>query len=310
MSDQQNPFQPGYVPQQAQPGQPPQQGQPGQPPQQAQPVQPGYAPQQQPAQTSPPGYAPQSGQPGYPDQHGFAAQQQKAYAQQPVAPTYPFRLLAGETVLASYPITSISRPLGKLASALFITSTRVVYAAEGKSVFSSSTDIREFQLGAVEGISINRQRGLNAFTVGIAGAVVLNLLGMLILGAVVFGLMSQVADAAVLIPVTFVLIIVSGLVGFVVIMMLRRPVADIDIISHTHLIPLGNKFDLLKYVLVLFFVVVFGPFALLLALVWLAARALGVMNASDAPFYVTSQNVDVISHDAGTVLLEARAQLN
>jgi len=56
---QQQPQQPGYLPQQqSQPGYPPQQQQPGYPPQQQQP---GYPPQQ-------PGYPPQQPQPGYPPQ--------------------------------------------------------------------------------------------------------------------------------------------------------------------------------------------------------------------------------------------------
>ena len=142
------------------------------------------------AQPTPEGYGAQ--QPNYPVDP--AAQQYtgqaptwdaNAYAQQPTqqypsgafvpqaapASPYPFRFAEGEELVGTFPLAQKKRPMGTLVSYLFVTSQRVIYAAEAKTVFASSTELKQHQLGDVTGIQTSRRRGLGAM----GGALVISM---------------------------------------------------------------------------------------------------------------------------------------
>lgn len=227
---------------------------------------------------------------------------------------FPFRLLKDERVLASYPITSVKRPLGHLVSFLFITDARVVYAAEAKTVFSSSTAYRETRLDKVDGIEAQRGRGLSSLGVAIAIAIALNVIGMLIISGLttsysVSSYSSYLsAPAAGFGGVLIFIALLTAIVGVVAVVSLARASGGLALVGTKDAVQLAEYRDWLAAgttVAVLLLLALFLPLALL---IWLGARALGLFSASQAFLYADSTSVDAIAYDAGAVILDAQAR--
>jgi hypothetical protein len=238
--------------------------------------------------------------------HGAAnSAQQKA--------EYPFRLLADEAVLGTYPITRKQRPLGKLASFLFITDSRVIYSAEGKSFFSSSIHTKEYQVPHIHGIEVGRHSGLDALGVGAAIGAVFNFLGMLIFAGIVgsnsnssMGFYSGGFDG-----IAFLLgflAIASLVVGAVAVFILRRPSATLKIVGPNAPQTLSTEGDLPNVLVTVLLFLIFGPFAGLTVIIWTIFRELGVFKADDAQLYAEPANMDRIAFDAGALILDVQTR--
>ncbi|ROR65335.1 hypothetical protein [Agrococcus jenensis] len=233
----------------------------------------------------------------------------------PDATHYPFRLLKDERVLASYPITSMRRPLGHLVSFLFVTDSRVVYAAEAKTLFSTSTAFRETNLGKVDGIEVKCSRGVSALGVAVAVAVALNVIGILALGGTLTSAVSSLLDenysnipAAGLGVATVALAIATSVIGVILVISVSRQSGALALIGARDSVQLAEYRDWLTTGAA---VVIFLLLALLLPvalLVWLGARALGLFGAEQAFLYANSKNIDTIAYDAGAVILDAQAR--
>lgn len=227
---------------------------------------------------------------------------------------YPFRLLADETVLGSYPITQKRRPLGKLASFLFVTDSRVIYSAEGKTFSSSSIHTKEYQVPHIHGIEVGRHKGLDALGVAAAVGVVFNFLGMLILAALVGSAGSSMdyytggsgfSGAGFLFGF---LALASLVVGAVVVFILRRPTATLKIVGPNSPHTMATEVDLLKTLVTLLLFLVFGVFVGLAVIGWIVFRELGLFKAEDAQFYADSANMDRIAFEAGALILDVQTR--
>lgn len=238
-----------------------------------------------------------------------------------LAPQYPFRLIDGERVIASYPVASVTRPLGKLVSFLFVTDSRVVYAAESKTAFSSSTVSSEYRLDKVDGIQAGRHRGLDALGAGIAVAIVLNAALIGVFGASLAALLaggssglgmyttSPGAQAAGIVTVASTVVLVASLaLGAVVVLALARPRGFLGVLAPNGFVSLAQDRDWLTIGVVVLLFLLFGPLIGVALLCWAGVRALGVFRASDAFLYAGSANLDAIAFDAGAVILDAQAR--
>lgn len=259
-----------------------------------------------------------------PEPQHHATQQQSAHTQPTVsasaasasASAYPFRLLEDERVLATYLITDKSRPLGKLVSYLFVTDSRVIYAAESKSIISSSTETKTFRLEKVDGIDAGRHRGLNALGGGIAVAIVLNLLFLVSTGALLvsfagqYGVYTGSNDLAGGIAGFFTFAtVVTIVIGVVVVANLARPTGHLAINAQAS-VPwsLAQQHDWLTIGTAVFLFLLFGPLVGIALLAWIGVRAVGIFQAKDAFIYSDTANLDAIAYDAGAVILDAQAR--
>lgn len=233
------------------------------------------------------------------------SQPTRVQAEEPRA-AYPFRLLADETVLATYPISSARRPLGRVASYLFVTDSRVIYAAESKTVLSSSTDQKQFRLDKVDGFEVGRHRGLHAVGFGVALGVLLNfgILAMLstVLSSAPGGMLD---DLGVLFTVLTVL---AGIIGVIVVVNLLRPSVHLRVIGPTESQSLTEQHDWLTSGILFVLFLLLAPLLGIVLLAWWAARELGIFRAADAQQFSDSRNVDAISFHAGAVVLDAQAR--
>lgn len=263
-----------------------------------------------PAPVSP---APQAQPEAAPGSQPFASASAPASAE----PQYPFRLLADEVVLGTFPIARKQRPLGKLVSFLFVTDSRVIYAAEAKSVASSSTHTKEFQVPTIQGIEVGRHVGLDALGLVAAIGTALNFLG-LVIGAIVVAtsgggsggaaLGSAAPDFSQLGAVLGVLAVGSLIVGAVVVFVLLRPKTDLKVIGPQAPQTLSGETDVPRLLAVLLLFLVFGLFIGTALILWVIIRELGVFRADDAQYYATPANVDRIAHEAGALILDVQAR--
>lgn len=246
-------------------------------------------------------------------QGGFTTPDRAATAVIPES-GYPFRLLADETVLGSYPITRKRRPLGKLASFLFVTDSRVIYSAEGKSFASSSIHTKEYQVPHIHGIEVGRHKGLDALGVAAAVGVVFNFLGMLILAALVGSAgssMDYYSNSSGFSGAGFLfgfLALASLVVGAVVIFILRRPTATLKVVGPNAPHTLATEADLLKTLITLLLFLVFGAFVGIAVIVWVVIRELGVFKAADAQLYADPDNMDRIAFEVGALIMDVQAR--
>lgn len=242
---------------------------------------------------------------------------------QPAAAVYPFRLLRDERVLAAYPITDRRRLFGRLRSFMFVTDSRVIYAAESKTIFSSSTELEERRLDKIEGIETRRRRGLTPVGAAIAVGIVVNILLLIIINAMVTaGLTSLLetyarssVDPTVTTPavpfglLTWTIVGITVVIGIAVIVSLARPVVYLGVfgVGTSRAFAETRDWVTIGVTAVLFFFlgVFLGVFALLL---WLGARALGLFQASDAFLYANVKNIDAIAYDAGALILDAQTR--
>lgn len=222
---------------------------------------------------------------------------------------YPFRLLADERVLASYPIATAQRPLGRLASYLFVTDSRVVYAAESKTICSSSTDLKAYKLDTVDGLETGRHRGLPAIGVGILCAIVLNVV-LMVIGGVLLNTLLRDLDGASGFLATVIVLITLGTFAMAacVILLLRRPTSYLNIVGPKDSKHLARQQDLVMVAVTTIVLLLFGPLLGPALLLWIGARELGVFTAADAQLYADSRRIDTIAFDAGAVITDAQAR--
>ncbi|GAB3131985.1 hypothetical protein [Marisediminicola antarctica] len=243
---------------------------------------------------------------------GFAAADGSAT---PVVPesSYPFRLLSDETVLGMYPITRKRRPLGKLASFLFVTDSRVIYSAEAKSLASSSIHTKEYQVPHIHGVEVGRHSGLDALGVAAAVGVIFNFVGMIILASLVglaggdMGFSGGSGFEGVGFLFGF-LAFASLIVGAVVVFILRRSTATLKIVGPNAPQTLTAEGDLPKLLVTILLFVIFGFFMGVIVIIWAIARELGVFKADDAQLFADPANMDRIAFDAGALILDVQAR--
>lgn len=243
---------------------------------------------------------------------GFGPPSTPAVTDTLVSPTaavdYPFRLLADEVVLGTYPITRKRRPLGSLVSYLFVTDSRVVYSAEAKTFASSSIHNKEYQVPKIEGIEVGRHRGLNALGVAASIGVVFNFLGMVILA-----ISAGYAGSSNYIPEEYgfaagFLAVASLVVGIIVIAILRRSTATLKVVGPQKAQTLADDTDLLKLVMLILLFLIFGVFIGFTLIIWALVRELGVFKADDAQSFADADNIDRIAHEVGALILDVQAR--
>jgi hypothetical protein len=225
---------------------------------------------------------------------------------------YPFRLLGDEKVLGTFPIARRRRPLGKLASYLFVTDSRVIYSAEAKTITSSSTHLKEYQVQTVTGVEVARHRGLNALGAAAALGAVLNFIGLIIATGLIaawtsssYSYSNPFAGLSVLFGI---LAAASLIVGTVVVAVLGRPTASITIVGPGQQHNIAQEQDLPKLFVVILLFLIFGPLISLAVLVWVILRELGIFGAGDAQLFANTKNVDQISYEVGALILDVQAR--
>jgi hypothetical protein len=236
------------------------------------------------------------------------------------APTYPFRLLADEKVLAMYPVSRMRRPLGKLVSYLFVTDSRVVFSAEAKSITSSSTYSREYKVDKIDGLEVGRDTGVNALALAALVGTGLNVILSLVLWIVFAAAANQssgygsfVSDSssgaatlfAWLFGIGTFLSVILGVIAFVI---LRSRSASLSIIVGSTPNALTARQDIAKTLFLIALFLIFGPFALLGVGLWLIFREAGIVRAEDAGWFVNTDNLDRISYEAGALILDVQAR--
>lgn len=233
---------------------------------------------------------------------------------------YPFRLLADEKVLGTYPVTQVTRPLGKVASFLFVTDSRVIYSAEAKTLGSSSTRTREYQVSTVKGIEAGRHTGLDALGATALIGVLFNFLGLLILagltGAAGAG-SSGYGSGSGYDPLSFLagfaglfvfLAIASLVVGVVVFFVLRRSTANLMVVGPAEPQALASQSDLPKLFVTILLFLIFGAFIGVVVIVWNLVREAGMFTADDAQLFAAPGNIDRIAREAGALIIDVQAR--
>jgi hypothetical protein len=236
------------------------------------------------------------------------------------APTYPFRLLEDEKVLAMYPVSRMRRPLGKLVSYLFVTDSRVVFSAEAKSITSSSTYSREYKVDKIDGLEVGRDTGVNALALAALVGTGLNVLLSLVLWIVFAHAANQssgygafVSDSssgasmlfAWLFGIGTLLSVILGIIAFII---LRSRAATLGVVVGSQPQALTDRQDIAKTLFLIALFLIFGPFALLGVGLWLIFREAGIVRAADAGWFVDTDNLDRISYEAGALILDVQAR--
>jgi hypothetical protein len=269
------------------------------------PAQPQYAPAQPQYAPAQPQYAP--AQPQYaPAQPQYApAQQAPAYLEIALpAESYPFRLLQDEEVMGSYPITRMSRPLGKLASYIFVTDSRVIYSAESKTLTSSSYHSREFAISSVQGVDVQLHRGFDSFGAALMAGIFLNL---------VVTTLASVSGSSNLLPfaefASFAgfLAFFTLIVGVIAFFVLRSPSVRLSLLSQQKAVPVSTSDDTFRNRLRIILLVVFVFVAPVIVLLWLGSRQLGLFRVEDAFGFANPEFVDRISRELGAHIIDIQS---
>jgi hypothetical protein len=224
---------------------------------------------------------------------------------------YPFRLLQDEKVLGTFPVARIRRPLGKVASFLFVTDSRVIYSAEAKALASSSTHLKEYQVQTVTGVEVGRHRGLGAIGAAAAVGAGLNFLILVILASLAGASQSSYyssnpfASAA---PLLGFLAAASLIIGAVAVIILAHSTAEIHIVGPGESRSLARGGDLAGLIVTFVLLLIFGPLVGLAAIVWAILRELGIFKATDAQLYADTRNVDHISYEVGALIMDVQAR--
>lgn len=231
---------------------------------------------------------------------------------------YPFRLLADEKVLGTYPVTQMTRPLGKVASFLFVTDSRVIYSAEAKALGTSSTRTREYQVSTVKGIEAGRHTGLDALGATALIGVLFNFLGLLILaGLTGAASASSTGNVYGYNPLSFLagfagifvfLAIASLVVGVVVFFVLRRSTANLMVVGPAEPQALASQSDLPKLFVTILLFLIFGVFIGVVVIVWNLVREAGIFTADDAQLFAAPGNIDRIAREAGALIIDVQAR--
>lgn len=217
---------------------------------------------------------------------------------------YPFRLLKDETVLGTFPVARTSRPLGKVASFLFVTDSRVLYSAEAKSLGSSSTHLKEYQVQTVTGVEIGRNRGLSATGLAAGIGALLNFIILLVLSSLASDSYEFESFA-----VFFGILAFSSLViGAVAMLILSGARTEINLVGTGESKNLASGQDLAGLIVSFLLLLIFGPLVGVAGIIWALLRELGMFKATDAELYVDSKNVDYVSYEVGALILDVQAR--
>lgn len=232
---------------------------------------------------------------------------------------YPFRLLPDEVVLGSYPMTQQKRWLGKVASFLFVTDSRVIYSAEAKTLGSSSTQHREYEVSTVKGLEAGRKSGLDALGVTALLGVALNFIGLLILAGITgaasagssdygYGYGNPLAFLGGFTAFFVFLAIASLIVGVVVFFVFRRSTASLSVVGPLEPRPLASESDVPKLLITILLFLIFGIFIGLVVIVWNLVREAGYITADDAQLFADPNNIDRVAHEAGALIIDVQAR--
>lgn len=243
----------------------------------------------------------------------------------PASP-YPFRFAAGEELVGTYPIAQKKRLMGSVVSYLFITTQRVVYAAEAKTVFGSSTELKQHRLDAVSGVETSRRKGLGALGGALAVAMFFNLIFFIIVTSIGISAASSISSSlnsnpfasaaapglsnafAGSIPMMILGVLILIALYVMVIWSLLRPGSSINIATVSLNNRVASRIDWLLAVIVIAVSLLLGPLVPVAVLIWFGLRSLGLFRAADAPLYAAPANLDVIAFEANTVITELQNQ--
>jgi len=221
---------------------------------------------------------------------------------------YPFRLLQDEMVLGTFPIAQSRRPLGKIASFLFVTDSRVIYSAEAKTITSSSTHSREFLVGEIKGLEVGRHTGLDALGLTALLGLALNFVTLLIISASIGTFYNSFVPPETL-AVLFTLLAVSSLIiAVVVFFVLRRSNARLAVVGPPLPQFLSNQADTPKLLITILMFFIFGLLAGFVFVVWYFLRELGMFKADDAELFADPNNIDRIARDAGALIIDVQSR--
>lgn len=221
----------------------------------------------------------------------------------------PFRLLDDEQVLGTFPIAQMKRPLGKLASFLFVTDSRVVYAAEAKTVASTSAVLKEYQVQTVNGIQVSRHRGLDSLGVAVAIGSVLNFILWLCFGGLLSSSGGGYGWSGASFAWVFVVLAIGSLVlGATAVLLLIHNVGELNVVGPQEERNLVQQFDWIGLFVMILLLLIFGVFIILVLIAWALIRELGVFKATDASMFSDTRNLDNISYEAGALILDVQAR--
>lgn len=213
---------------------------------------------------------------------------------------YPFRLLKDETVVGTFPVAQKRRPFGKVASFLFVTDSRILYSAEAKSLTSSSTQLKEYQVQTVTGVEATRHRGLDALTTAAALGAVLNFLIMIVISAKI--------DSSEIKLVLGLLAAASLIVGAAAVAIMARSTAEINVVGPIEPQKIVRSGDIARLTIMILLFVIFGLFIALTVIMLAALRELGFFKAQDSELFVDTKNIDAISYEIGALILDVQAR--
>lgn len=205
--------------------------------------------------------------------------------------------------------------MGTVMSSLFITNARVIYAAQATSPFTSSTELKDYQLDTVTGVEAGRRRGMTALGAGIIAGLILHIIFSLVMNSFFIALISMFTMSSrygsdddgfgwIFGFSTFLTILIT----VAVILLLLRPRSYLHVIGPPQGKQLAQSHDwpmIIVMVLLFFF---FGPILGLVLIVWVGVRELGLFQASEAQLYASPANIDTITFDAGAAIIDAQSQ--
>lgn len=237
--------------------------------------------------------------------------------------TYPFRLLHDEKVIAMYPLTNQKRRLGRLASYIFITDSRLIYSAEAKSIVSSSTHQRDFQIDTIKGIEVTRHKGLDSLGAAAVLGGVINFIGLLLL-SILLGILSAATSSndsygdpfsgaasglfGTLAVLSGILTVVAAVITIVNWIGLRHTNAAIAVSAAESSTPLAAMDQTANLYGSLTLFALFGPLAGAASVLVNIARRNGVVNATDAQRFASAASVDRVAYEAGALILDIQTR--
>ncbi len=222
-------------------------------------------------------------------------------------PQYPFRLLRDEKVLAMYPVARVRRPLGQLASYLFVTDSRLVYSAEAKTIVSTSAFTNEYHIDTIKGLSVGRHKGLS----GLGAAALFGSIANFVFLIVITGILASLDDAGPFAVLTGILAFGALIVGAINALVFRATTSSISVFGPEKETAVSAQLenDLIpKSLITLGLFAVFGPLAGIANIIHRIAMAFGLLTAGDAPNYSDINNADRISYEAGALIHDIQAR--
>lgn len=216
---------------------------------------------------------------------------------------YPFRLLDDEQVMGTYPIASATRPLGSLASFVFLTDSRVIYGAEAKSFAGSSYHSREYSVDSVQGVSISLKRGFDSYSLAFTVGIILNFFFVVIVVSPWIVSLPGGFGSFISGPITMIAIALA----VVTVMILRSPEVQIQLVAPLSVHITESNEDAKKRLLsaLIILLLIFVPF---LYALWLIGRELGIFTADDASSFAVPGDVDHLARELGAHVIDVKAR--